>query len=133
MNHGLPADEQHIVETFGKIDTDPNGKAANEPGAKLDSGKNQVGLVIHGFARALNEVSKVGTFGAVKYTAMGWVSVPDAKIRYTDAMYRHFLKEASGEEIDQESKLLHAAHGAWNALARLDILLREAEQNNQTN
>lgn len=103
---------------------DPHGRAANTPGAKLDSGKTRAGLAISGFARALLVVSEVATFGARKYTPGGWVAVPDGAERYTDAMYRHLLAEAAGEQLDDDSGLPHAAHAAWCALARLDLLLR---------
>lgn len=105
-------------------ESDPNGKQAHEAGAKLDHGKNRMGLVLGGFARALEEVGRVGTFGANKYTSNGWVSVPNGVERYTDAMYRHLMKEAQGEVIDPDSKTYHAAQAAWNALARLDLMLR---------
>ena len=107
------------------LETDPNGKAANTPGAKMDAGKNRLGLVLGGFALALQEVGKVGTYGAVKYTDAGWVSVPNGIERYTDAMYRHQFKEASGELNDADTGLAHAAHAAWNALARLELALKE--------
>lgn len=103
---------------------DPHGKAPSEAGAKLDAGKNRLGLVLFGFARALQEVGKVGTYGANKYTDSGWISVPDGERRYTDAMLRHLLCEAAGEACDPDTELLHAAHAAWNALARLDLMLR---------
>lgn len=103
------------------------GIAQHEPGAKFDSGKPRAGLVLGGFARALMAVAAVGTYGAAKYTDDGWTSVPDGKKRYTDAMWRHLLAEASGEHQDQESDQLHAAHVAWNALARLDLMLRDDE------
>ncbi len=102
---------------------DPHGRAPNSPGAKLDAGKNRLGLVVLGFSRALEQVGRVGTFGAAKYTANGWVHVPEGIDRYTDAMLRHLLKE-SQDAVDQDSGLLHAAHAAWNALARLDLMLR---------
>jgi hypothetical protein len=107
------------------MEADPLGRNAHEPGAKLDAGKNQLGLVRGDFARALQAVGEVGTYGARKYTKHGWVSVPDGVERYTDALYRHLLKEAAGEEKDPDTALLHAAHAAWNALARLDLLLRQ--------
>lgn len=109
------------------VEGDPNGKDPHTPGAKLDAGKNRLSLVMHGFAKALEEVGRVGTFGANKYTDNGWVSVPNGIERYTDAQYRHLLKEAQGEIADQDSQLLHAAHCAWNALARLELKLRESE------
>ena len=105
----------------------PDGKAQHEPGAKLDAGKVRAGLVIGGFSRALHEVSKVGTYGANLYTPYGWIKVENGKERYTDAMLRHFLREEAGEERDPESSLPHAAHLAWNALARLDLMIREKE------
>lgn len=109
---------------------DPNGKPANEAGAKLDAGKNRMGLVLFGFARALQAVSEVGTYGANKYTDNGWMAVPDGVRRYSDAMLRHLMWEAQGEQRDPDTNLLHAAHAAWNALARLDLALREAEGTN---
>lgn len=105
-------------------ESDPLGKSPNEAGAKLDAGKNRLGLVISGFALALQEVGLVGTFGANKYTANGWQTVPNGIERYTDAMYRHLLKEAAGEHIDPDSEMLHAAQVAWNALARLNLILQ---------
>ncbi len=99
----------------------------------MDHGKNRLSLVINGFSLAMQEVGQVATFGAVKYTDNGWTEVPDGVNRYTDAMYRHLLKEAAGELTDNETMCLHAAHAAWNALARLDLMLREnAKQDENT-
>ena len=121
----LNVDEQHRVETFVRIETDPNGTDQHSPGAKLDSGKTRLGLVLGGFANALEEVGKVGTLGAKKYTDNGWQSVPDGINRYTDAMLRHWQKEATGEAQDSELGVLHAACIAWNALSRLELMLRQ--------
>lgn len=92
-------------------------------GNKYDQGKHRAGLVLGGFANALIEVSKVGTFGAEKYSEDGWLYVDNAQERYTDAMLRHHLDDARGEALDKESGLLHAAHRAWNALAVLELML----------
>lgn len=100
----------------------------NKAGLKHDQGKPRLGLVFNGFSKALVEVGKVGTFGAEKYTPNGWVTVPNAHERYTDAMYRHLMAEHSGELLDKESGLLHASHAAWNALALLELLLRETDK-----
>jgi hypothetical protein len=107
---------------------DPYGKAQNEPGAKVDSGKVRMSLITGGMARAITEVAKIGTFGAAKYTDGGWVSVPDGFRRYEDAQQRHAAKRHMGETVDEESKLLHLAHEAWNALAKLDLYLRKEEE-----
>ena len=114
--------DTHEQKTFGPIE-DPH-----VPGAKLDAGKVRVGLVLGGFAKALLEVSKVGTKGAAKYSDNGWMQVPDGINRYTDALGRHLLKDAAGEKLDPEWDLPHAAHAAWNALARLELILRNGEK-----
>lgn len=96
--------------------TDPH-----QPGAKLDAGKPDASLLLQ-FADALTEVAKVGTFGARKYTRGGWLSVPDGQTRYTAALLRHLMAETN-EDADPESGLSHAAHTAWNALARLQLAI----------
>jgi DNA-directed RNA polymerase subunit RPC12/RpoP len=105
-----------------KTEADPRGTPAHVPGAKLDAGKTQLSLVFHGFARALEMVGRVATHGAAKYSPNGWQSVPDGQARYTEAMLRHFLAEPI-EPADAGSGLPHAAHLAWNALARLELML----------
>jgi len=128
----MSEDWQYKTDAILQKETDPNGKKPNEAGAKLDAGKNRLGLVLFGFARALQEVGKVGTYGAKKYTDNGWVEVSDGERRYTDAMFRHLFNEASGEKFDHDTEILHAAHAAWNALARLDLMLRNPSNDNQT-
>lgn len=110
---------------------DPYDLNPDEPGAKLDAGKNRLWLVFGGFSRAIYAVGEVGTFGAQKYTDNGWESVPHGCQRYTDAMLRHVVAEGRGETMDADSGLLHAAHSAWNALARLELMLREKEREQQ--
>ena len=112
---------------FSAVEADPNGLHPNSPGAKLDAGKVRPSLVLGGFARALWEVSKVGTYGATKYTDNGWMEVVDGDKRYDDAKMRHWLKEKMGEKCDKDTNLTHLAHEAWNALARLDLYIRETE------
>lgn len=103
---------------------DFNDDDPHRPGAKLDAGKNRLGLVLGGFKNALKEVGKVGTFGANKYTPNGWKSVPAGLDRYTDALYRHLF---ASDDIDPESGLDHYAHAAWNILAILEFKMKEAE------
>jgi hypothetical protein len=104
---------------------DPNGLKPTDPGAKLDAGKIKAG-VLGDFALALSAVAEVGTFGAEKYTRGGWQQVPDGAERYTDALWRHLLYERH-DQFDADSGLMHAAHLAWNALARLELMLRDED------
>ena len=93
-------------------------------GMKFDAGKPMAGLMVSDFANALLAVSEVTTFGAKKYAPRSWMTVANARDRYCDALHRHLLMAAAGEKQDQESKLLHAAHVAWNALALLELEIR---------
>lgn len=102
-------------------------------GIKFDGGKAPIyrgGLGY--FPRAISAVSTVSAFGASKYAWNGWQSVDDGFNRYTDAMVRHLAQEAAGEVLDSDSGLHHAMHTCWNALARLELLLREKEQGEET-
>ena len=108
-------------------EVDPHGTSQHAPGAKLDAGKVRPSLIFNDMPRALLAVAEVATFGANKYSDGGWQHVPDALKRYTDAMDRHRLKEYTEGRYDHDSELTHAAHLAWNALARLELLLRDEE------
>ena len=108
-------------------ESDPSGLDRHSPGAKLDAGKQRPHLVLGDFARALSLVAEVGTFGASKYTAHGWLSVERGVERYADAGMRHWLKRMAGELRDPDSGLLHEAHECWNKLAELELRMREAE------
>lgn len=93
-------------------------------GVKHDQGKPMVGLMLTDFSRALEAVASVTTFGAGKYSPSGWLAVPEAERRYTDALCRHLLADLRGEATDAESGQPHLAHAAWNALAVLELRLR---------
>lgn len=108
-------------------EADPHGRDPHEPGAKLDAGKPRAGLVLGDFANALMAVAVVGTYGAAEYTDSGWRVVPNGIERYTDAMQRHWLKEKTEGSYDGKSGLLHAAQVAWNALARLELIIDRDE------
>tara|TARA_R100001530_G_scaffold96628_1_gene67125 strand:+ start:411 stop:698 length:288 start_codon:yes stop_codon:yes gene_type:complete len=92
-------------------------------GEKHDAGKPAVAEMMHDFARAFAAVSEVWSHGAIKYSPGGWRDVDYKLVRYTNAMQRHFLAEGI-EPSDQSSGCLHAAHVAWNALCRLEIILQ---------
>lgn len=107
---------------------DPAGLSPGAPGAKLDAGKPPVlrGVVQH-FPRAVLAVAEVTAYGARKYNWLGWRHVPNGIERYADALGRHLVEEGIDGPIDPGSGLLHAAHAAWNALARLELLLTQEE------
>lgn len=110
-----------------EIEKDPDGKDAHAPGAKLDAGKLQPWLFLSGFANALEEVAKVTTVGAQKYTRNGWVEVENGQERYMEAFGRHLLAYGQGEEVDDGPKgtgCLHLSQIIWNALAVLELQLR---------
>ena len=79
------------------------------------------------FPRAIRAVADMSAHGAEKYSWYNWLTVPDAIERYGDALVRHVMDEAVDGLIDPDSKHLHAAAAAWNALARLELILREGE------
>ena len=129
MEIDFPWKATMIFDTETRIvEYDPNGKQPHEPGAKLDAGKPSVyrGLVDY-FPRACVAVAKVSTVGAEKYAWKGWETVPDGFNRYSDALCRHLFSECSDGSVDADTGLLHAAQVAWNALARLELLLKEKQ------
>jgi hypothetical protein len=121
--------EAHVTLMGGtiqvKVEDDPNGLRPHEPGAKLDAGKPDAGLLLD-FGNALAAVAEVATKGAEKYSRGGWLEVDDACNRYTAAMMRHMLKTKTDGPTYNEDGVNwdHDAQIAWNALARLEIKLR---------
>lgn len=108
------------------VEKDPHGKDPKEKGSKLDAGKSPIfrGLLDY-FPRACSRVANVSRVGAAKYAWKGWESVPDGFMRYSDALGRHLLKESIEGEWDTELEdVRHAEQVAWNAFARLEILLQ---------
>ena len=114
------------IIAYEVVESDPHGKKPGEAGAKLDAGKSPVrrGLLEY-FPRACLAIAEISQFGARKYTWKGWETVPDGVDRYGDAEVRHICNAAIEGPITADSKKLHAAHEAWNALARLELILRE--------
>ncbi len=77
------------------------------------------------FPKALMAIGEVSRFGAAKHNKgvmpTEWRRFP--AVIYSDSLMRHVLAETQGQINDPESNLLHAAHAAWNALARLELVL----------
>lgn len=108
--------------------TDPNGLDAKTPGAKLDHGKSPVyrGLLDY-FPRACMAIADVSAKGAAKYSWKGWEKVENGVQRYADACARHIVYESIEGPIDSETGCFHKTQKAWNALAELELFLRERE------
>lgn len=115
-----------LRQAYEARESDPKGFDPHQPGAKLDAGKVRMGLVMRGFARALFEVGRVGTYGAGKYSPNGWLEVENGEERYMDAGLRHLIDDAI-EEIDKDTNLWHLAQAAWNLLAVLELRLRAGD------
>jgi hypothetical protein len=109
------------------VETDPTGRDAHAPGAKLDAGKAAYDMALFSFPLALAAVNAVGEFGAKKYSPGGFLHVPNGQKRYLNADLRHKAKTLQGEEVDPETNELHDAHAAWCALAKLELKLRGKE------
>lgn len=95
-------------------------------GIKHDDGKPRLAEMIIDFKEPLQELCKVWEFGAKKYGKSNWKEVENGKNRYTNALLRHLVAEDEKLQ-DDESELLHSAHIAFNAFARLYFILKEQE------
>jgi len=80
-----------------------------EKGVKYDNDKLQYNLFP---PIVLKGIVEILTFGAVKYAPDNWQIVPNAKQRYTDALYRHLEEWRAGNKYDEESGKNHLYHAA---------------------
>lgn len=90
-------------------------------GMKYDKGKPRMELLVQGCPNAMEQVATVLTFGAEKYAAHSWQTVPNGDDRYLAALLRHLTAIGKGEQADPESGLSHLAHVACNALFILEL------------
>jgi hypothetical protein len=102
-----------------------HGNQSPGQGTKHDAGKPRLAVVLRKFKRALAQVALADEQGDAEYGPDNWERVPNGVNRYSDSMVRH---AAEGRGIDPKSKLLHATHAAWDALAVLELMLREADE-----
>lgn len=98
-------------------------------GLRYDAGKPRVGLLPPDALLALAEVytqacAPSEAYPQGKYPERNWERGMNYS-KVTDSLLRHLLKWMGGEDVDAESKLLHTAHIAWNAMALLTYQLRE--------
>ena len=84
---------------------------------KADGGKVRFGLVP---AWAQEQVARVFTYGAQKYSAQNWRKGTSWS-RYIDALERHWSDWKQRKEMDAESGLHHLAHLVANAMILLEL------------
>lgn len=99
-------------------------------GIKHDNGKLRLAEMMLDFQIPMEELCKVWEFGANKYTKSNWKHLDSGIDRYTNALLRHLFAE-NDNMYDDESKLLHAAHIAFNALARLYFIKKLLDEKNE--
>ena len=58
----------------------------------------------------LSPMIKALMFGAKKYGVDNWKDLPEANVRYYEALMRHIAQYQTGEINDEESGLPHLAH-----------------------
>lgn len=102
-------------------------------GEKFDSGKLPYFTVLFKqFPNALREVIRCSNSGHNKYikTDLDWQNfsrVTNAETRYKDASLRHMVEEGPVEDMEQYGGMTHEAAVVWNALADLEINLRNKQ------
>ena len=89
-----------------------------DQGTKYDDGKLRYDLVPF---RAMDEVVRVLTYGATKYSPDNWRYVPHAEERYPAAALRHISAYLQGEKYDRESNMPHLAHAICSLLFTLTL------------
>lgn len=89
-------------------------------GMKFDGEKPRMGLLP---PYALEDISKVLTFGAKKYLPNNWKYVEGGAERYLNAALRHINSIQKGELEDPESGLLHLSHAACCIMFLIDLEL----------
>lgn len=107
--------------------TDKETLAQLNGGMKFDGGKAKMDLVFDGMPNALSGLGEVLTFGAKKYAAHSWRTVPEGKSRYKAAAIRHLIAHAKGEAKDPESGLPHLYHAFCNIGFMIELDIEESE------
>lgn len=74
----------------------------------------------------INEIAKVYTKGAEKYSDNSWKQLENGYERYKGALLRH-LAASETNPIDDETGCYHLAQVAWNAIAMLWFKLHKGK------
>jgi hypothetical protein len=101
-------------------------KDCNLIGKKTNKNKPQISLLFKQFPKALEAIAKCSEYGHQKYKEsdfdfLNYQRVYGGSKTYADAGLRHRLEQGN----DLESGLPHTYHVAWNALAELEIWIKE--------
>lgn len=97
-------------------------------GVKLDKDKLPYYTVLASqFPNAINAVIKRSLEGHIKYEEFdedwkNWERVENGYITYSNAMLRHLFREGDDTEIQHDIAV------AWNALARLELKLKQLNE-----
>lgn len=96
-------------------------------------GKIQIDLFDGGFPNAVMAVAEVMTWAAEHkgYKPHDWKNLPNPETEFSAAGSRHRVKHHIQRAentpiagcVDEESKLLHKAHEAFNVLAQLELMI----------
>lgn len=83
---------------------------------KADEGKYEPTLV---YTSLIKAIARVRRFGINKHdNSEDWRTTPSE--RHYDAMLRHIYSALDGNDLDDESKLLHLAHAACNIMFEIE-------------
>ena len=110
----------------GRQGREPGAKRRDilEKGIKYDSEKLRYDLFP---IEALEEITKVLTYGAAKYAPDNWRKVEPCNDRYFAAAMRHMIAHRKGEQMD-ESGYHHLAHAACCIIFMLTKELEKCER-----
>ena len=100
----------------------------SQKGVKTNNLKPQMSLLFRQFPKALEAVVMCSQYGHEKYKEtdedyLNYTRVDGGSKTYADAGLRHRLEQGN----DLESGLPHQFHVAWNALAELELWIKENE------
>jgi len=117
------------------IDSDEEDKEEAEEelkGVKTDSHKVDISVLFKQFPRALTAVAEASAYGHNKYREtdkdmLNFTRVENAESRYRGALMRHERDRYTDGYLDSESNLPHIYHKAWNALAELEMHLKNID------
>lgn len=123
--YSVSADDCYIIPAPEWTEQQEHFDDIRDGGMKYDSGKLRASL-LRDFPLSFIELAKILTFGANKYKAQSWQTVPNGIERYSDAADRHDLQWWAGEVLDEESGCMHEAQVIINRLFVLELKLRAA-------